>query len=131
IAFLKPKPLDLLLDSELSVIENCLDDLHINLFSGYLNTRTLESIDDYDILIIATKVFKDKLYVEEDNLKSDLLTAEEICNHIPNDQIPIIFITNAKIELVSNFNTINISTYKRAIIKRFAFKALRNNDLNF
>ena len=131
IAFLKPEPLDLFIDSELSVIENCLDDLNINLFSGYLNTRTLESIDDYDILIIATKVFKDKLYVEDDNLKSDLLTAEEICNHIPNDQIPIIFITNDKVELVSNFNTINISTYKRATIKRFAFKALRNKDLNF
>lgn len=131
IAFLKPTPLDLILDSELSVIENCLDDLDINIFSGYLNTRTLESIDDYDILIIATKVFKDKLYIEDDNLKSDLLTAEEICSHIPNDKIPIIFITNNKIELVSNFNTINISTYKRATIKRFIFKALRNKDLKF
>ncbi len=131
IAFLKPMPLDLLLDSELSVIENCLDDLNINIFSGYLNTSTLESIDDYDILIIATKVFKDKLYIEDDNLKSDLLTAEEICSHIPNDKIPIIFITNNKIELVSNFNTINISTYKRATIKRFIFKALRNKDLEF
>ncbi|MBF4471550.1 SIR2 family protein [Flavobacterium sp. HJJ] len=131
IAFLKPLPLDLLLDSELSVIENCLDDLNINLFTGYLNTRTLESIDDYDILIIATKVFKDKLYIEDDNLKSDLMTAEEICNHIPNDKIPIIFITNDKIELVSNFHTINISTYKRAIIRKFAYKALRNKDLEF
>jgi hypothetical protein len=131
IAFLKPMPLDLLLDSELLTIENCIDDLNINLYSGCLNTRTLESIDDYDILIIATKVFKDKLYIEDDYLKSDLLTAEEICYHIPNDKIPIIFITNDKIELVSNFNTINISTYKRATIKRFAFKALRNNDLEF
>jgi len=131
IAFLKPKPLDLLIDSDLSAIENCLDDLNINLFSGYLNTRTLESIDDYDILMIATKVFKEKLYIEDDNLKSDLLTAEEICRHIPNEQIPIIFITNDKIELVSNFNTINISTFKRATIKRFAYKALRNKDLKY
>lgn len=131
IAFLKPKPLDLILDPELSVIENCLDNLSISIYLGSLNTRTLESIDDYDILIIATKVFKNKLYVEDENLKSDLLTAEEICNHIPNDKIPIIFITNDKVELVLDFNTINIATYKRATIKRFAFKALRNKDLNF
>lgn len=131
VAFLTAKPLDLLIDSELSVIENCFDDLTINMFSGYLNTRTLESIDDYDILIIATKVFKDKLYIEDDNLKCDLLTTEEICSHIPNDKIPIIFITNDKIELPSNFNTINISTYKRATIKKFTFKALRNKDLKF
>jgi hypothetical protein len=131
VAFLKPMPLDISIDSDLLTIENCLDDLNINLYCGYLNSRTLESIDDYDIIIIATKVFKDKLYIEDDNLKGDLLTAEEICYHIPNDKIPIIFITNEKIELVSNFNTINISTYKRATIKRFAFKALRNNDLEF
>lgn len=131
IAFLKPMPLDISLDSDLLTIENCLDDLNINLYCGYLNMTTLESIDDYDILIIATKVFKDKLYIEDDYLKSDLLTAEEICCHIPNDKIPIIFITNEKIELVSNFNTINISTYKRATIKRFVYKALRNNDLDF
>lgn len=131
IAFLKPMPLDISFDPDLLTIENCLDDLNINLQCGYLNTRTLESIDDYDILIIATKVFKDKLYIEDDFLKSDLLTAEEICFHIPNDKIPIVFITNEKIELVSNFNTINISTYKRATIKRFVFKALRNNDLEF
>jgi hypothetical protein len=131
IAFLKPEPLDLEIDSELSLVENCLDDLNINIFSGYLNTRTLEEIDDYDILIIATKVFKDKLYIEDYNLKSDLLTTEEICAHIPNEQIPIIFITNNKINLVSNYNTINISTFKRATIRRFAFKALRNKDLSF
>jgi len=131
IALLRPSPLDLTLDSDIFSIENCLDDLNINLLTGYLNTRTLESIDDYDILIIVTKVFKDKLYIEDDNLKSNLLSAKEICNHIPNDNIPIIFITNDKIELVSNYNTINISTYKRATIKRFAFKALRNQDFDF
>ncbi len=131
IAFLRPKPLDLSIDPELSVIENCLDDLNISIFSGYLNTKTLESIDDYDILIVATKVFKEKLYVEDYNLKSDLLTVEEVCSHIPNDKIPIIFITNDKIDLISNYNIINISTYKRATIKKFAFKALRNKELNF
>lgn len=131
IAFLRPRPLNLMLDSDLSVIENCLDDLDINLYSGYLNARTLESIDDYDILIIATKVFKDKLYIEDDDLKSDLFTAGEICDHIPNDKIPIIFITNEKIGLVSNFNTINIPTYKRATIRKFSYKALRNKDLKF
>lgn len=132
IAFLKPEPLDLPIDSEFSIVENCFDDLDISLLTGYLNTRTLESIDDYDILIIATKVFKGKLYVEDDtSLKSDLLTAEEICSHIPNDRIPIIFITNDKIELISDFNTLNISTFKRATIKRFVYKALRNKNLKF
>lgn len=131
IAFLKPEPLNLLMDSDIYSIENCFDDLDINLFSGYLNTRTLESIDDYDILIIATKVFKGKLYIEDDNLMNNLLTSDELCSLIPNDKIPIIFVTNDKIELVSNFNTVNISTFKRSTIKKFTYKALRNKDLIF
>lgn len=131
IALLRPKPLDLILDPELFVIEKHFDDLKIDLHYGYLNTRTLESIDDYDVLIIATKVFKNKLYIEDDNLKSNLLTAENICKHIPNEKIPVIFITDDKIELVSNFGTINIATYKRSTIKRFIFKALRSKDLSF
>jgi hypothetical protein len=131
IAILRPKPLDIIFDSEIYSIESCIDDLDIELYLGYLNKRTLESIDDFDILIVATKVFKNKLYIEDDNLNSDLLTSLEIFNHIPNEKIPIIIITNEKIELVPNFNTINISTYKRATIRKFAYKALRNNDLNF
>lgn len=131
IALLKPKPLDLTIDPELLSIENFLDDLNINLSLGYLNTRTLESIDDYDILIIATQVFKEKLYIEDEFLKSALFTTQEICNHIPNDHTPIIFITNEKIDLIPNLNIINISTFKRATLKRFAFKALLNKDLNF
>lgn len=131
IALLRPKPLDINLDSDLYSIESCLEDLNIELHIGSLNKKTLETIDDLDVLIVATKVFKNKLYIEDDNLKSDLLTSIELCNHIPNDKIPVVFITNEKIELVPNFKTINISTYKRSSIKKFAYKALRNNDLNF
>lgn len=131
IALLRPKPLDINIDSEIYSIESCIDDLDIELHTGSLNKKTLETIDDFDLLIIASKVFKNKLYLEDDNLKSDLLTATELCDHIPNEKIPIIFITDEKIELVPNFNTINISSYKRSLIKKFAYKALRNNDLNF
>ncbi len=131
IAFLKPEPLNLLMDSDIYAIENCFDDLDLNLFTGYLNTKTLDSIDDYDILIVATKVFKGLLYIEDDNLMNNLLTAEEICSHIPNDKIPIIFVTNEKIELVSSYSTVNISSFKRKTINKFIFKALRNKELEF
>ena len=131
IALLRPKPLDISMDSDIYTIETCLEDLEIELYTGCLNKKTLEAIDDFDLLIIASKVFNNKIYIEDDNLKSDLLTAFELYDHIPNDKIPIVFITNEKIDLVPSFNIINISTYKRSVIKRFVFNALRNNDLNF
>lgn len=131
IALLRPKPLDINLDLDLYSIETCLDDLDVELYTGALNKKTLETVDDFDLLIIASKVFKNKLYIEDDTLKSDLLTSKELCDHVPNDKMPIVFITNEKIDLVPNLYTINISTYKRSVIKRFVFKALRNSDLNF
>ncbi|MBL0237550.1 MAG: hypothetical protein IPQ02_13300 [Saprospiraceae bacterium] len=59
------------------------------------------------------------------------MTVEEICSHITNDKIPIIFITNEKIELVPNFNLINISSFRRKTINKFVFKVLRNKEIMF
>ncbi len=91
----------------------------------------METLDDYDLIIIASQVFKSKLYIEDDNLKSNLLSPEEICSNIPNENIPIIFITDYKLERVPNQSIISISTLKRSVIKRFIFKALREQRLDF
>ena len=69
--------------------------------------------------------------IEDINLKSTLLTALEVCQNIPNDKIPIIFVTDFKIESIDGYATICISTLKNEIIKRFIYKALRCGDLSF
>lgn len=131
IAFLYPNPLDIDFKDELSKIINCFDTLEVEIFTGTLNIKTLLTIEDYDIVIIVTKLFKSNLYIEGDNLKSDLLSAEEICLNIPNEKIPIIFITNEKIEKIKNHQTINISSFKNSIINRFIYKAFKEGQLDF
>lgn len=131
IALLYPNPLDIEIKDELSRVINSFDSLDIIIFVGTLNLKTLLIIEDYDILIVVSKVFKTNLYIEEDNLKSGFLSPEEICLNIPNDSIPVIFITNEKI---SNFNShpnINVSSFKNAILNRFVYKAFRDNKLDF
>lgn len=131
IAFLFPNPLDIDFKDELSKIINCFDSLEVQIFIGTLNVKTLLTIEDYDVLIIVTKLFKSNLYIEGDNLKSDLLSAKEICLNVPNDKIPIIFITNEKIEEIKNYQTINISSFKNSTINRFIYKAFREGQLDF
>ncbi|MFD2161498.1 SIR2 family protein [Paradesertivirga mongoliensis] len=129
-AILSPDPLDLDFKDDISKVLNSLDALDANLYLGTLNLKTLSTIEDYDLLIIVTKVFKSKLYVEDDNLKSDLLSPFEILSSIPNDKISIILITNEKVELVPEFNLVNISSFKTAVLNKFIYKAIKNGDLD-
>jgi NAD-dependent SIR2 family protein deacetylase len=131
IAYLVPNPIDIDLGASLSKIIDCFDNLKIKFHYGTLNIKSLELIDDYDLLIIATSTYKSKLYIEDDNLKSNLITANEICDSIPNDQIPIIFITDTLVEIPKYYKTINFGSLKMSEIKRFIFKTFREEKFNF
>lgn len=131
IAILIPNPIDLKIDDELQKVYECFDTIDSEIQIGSLNIKTLEKIDDFDLLVIASKVFKNKLYIEDDNLKSNLLSLEEICSNVINDRIPIVFITNELIEPINNRSTINISTFRRPVIKRFVYKYLREGRVDF
>ena len=109
----------------------CFDSISFDVYMGILNKKTLLKIDDLDAIIVLSKAFKSKLYIEDNNLKSNLISAEEICDSIPNYGLPIVFITNEKIDIVRNYPAIYIPSYKNAIVKRFIYKAIRDNDLNF
>lgn len=130
IAFLTPNPIDIDLTDLEKTIE-CFQTIHSNIYKGSLNLNTLENIDDFDLIIIVSKVFKSKIYIEDNNLKSNLITTNDICSYITNENIPIVFITNEAIECVSGFNICNITTIKNAIIKKFVFKTLREGKTDF
>lgn len=122
IAFLSPNPIDIDLNSEIKNVITNVNGIKAEFLMGTLNKKTLHQIEDYNLLIIVTKVFKDKIYVEDDNLKSNLLSIEELCDNIPNYDIPILLITNEKIDIDVNYSIINISCFKNEILKRFLFK---------
>lgn len=131
IAFLYPNPLDISFNDDFDKILNCFESLDVTILKGTLNTKTLSKIDDVDLCIIASKVYKSKLYLEDDNLKSSLFDPQEIWTNIPNEKIPIIFITNEKIEPIPNCPSIYISSFKNQIINKFIYKALKCCELNF
>jgi hypothetical protein len=131
IAILYPKPLDIDFKDNLSKVVSSFDSLNAHFHLGSLNQRTLTKIEDYDLLIIVSKVFKSKLYVEDDNLKSSLFTPEEICSHITNDQVPVVFITNEKIVPVTSYPSIYIESSRSTILNRFIYKALKNGETDF
>lgn len=131
IAFLCPRPLDINFKDDFDKILNCFESLDATIYNGTLNTKTLSKIDDVDLCIIASKVYKSKLYIEDDNLKSNLIDPQEIWSYIPNEKISAIFITNEKIDPIQNCPSIYISSFKNQIINKFIYKALKNCELNF
>ena len=131
IAFLSPNPLDIDFKNSYLEVLNQFDNIEATIFVGTLNTKTLSKIEDVDLVIIVSKVFKTKIYIEEDNLLSSLFDPEDICSWIPNDDIPIVFITNEKIIPVVNRKAIYISSYKPQILNSFIYKTLRCGKLDF
>ncbi len=131
IAFLSPNPVENEFKDIADSILDCFNSIQAEIYRGYLNHKTLENLEDFDLIIIASKVFKSKLYFEEANRKSNLLTPAEICSLIPNDEIPITFITDERIDLPKNYSTANISSFKSSIIKRFVFKTLKEGKIDF
>ncbi|MEP2024048.1 MAG: SIR2 family protein [Reichenbachiella sp.] len=131
IAILHPNPLDIKIQNELLRLVSCFDTLEANIFYGFLNAKTLSSIEEFDLLIIATKIFKSKLYIEDDYLKSSLVSQEELLDFIPNDLIPVVFITDKEIPPIVGKNAVYISTIKPNIVNKFIFKGLNQKQLNF
>lgn len=131
IAILYPEPIDIDFKDDLSKLVNCFESLDSEIHLGKLNIKTVSKIDDYDLLVIISKVFKSNIYIEDDNLKSDLISPDEICSNIPNEKLPVIFITNENLPPVLSHPCVFISTFRNQIINRFIHKALKENDLKF
>ena len=131
IAILYPNPLDINFKGDLLKIINYFDGIDAELCIGTLNVKTLYSLDEFDIVVVISQVFKSKLYIEDENLKSNLISTDEILFNIPNDKIPIVFITNEKVEPVVGYPAIYISSFKNAIINKFIYKALKSGELDF
>lgn len=131
VAILSPSPIDLKFNNEINTVINNFDSLNTTIYKGYLNIKTLLSLEEFDLVIIISKVFKSNIYIEEDNLQSKLMSINEICENIPNDKIPLVFITNEIVSTKIERPLIFISNFKNAVIKKFIYKTLKNGELSF
>jgi hypothetical protein len=131
IVILCPNPVDLDFGSDLINVRAQFENLDATIYHGTLNFTTLNSIDDYDLLIVITKLFKSMLYIESETIKSDLVTPKDISDAIPNESIPIVYITDKQIDVQHRTNGIFVSSFKNSIISKLIFKAIRNDNLEF
>lgn len=133
VAILSPAGLDFDLKSrsEIEKAIRCFQSLDITIHQGVLNLRTLQMVDDYDLVILVTNTFKSKLYIEGHSLKNEIIQVDEAIENIPNDKVPIIIITNGEIKTSSDREVVLVSSLKPKIVTRFIFKTLRRGELNY
>ncbi len=131
IAFLYPSPIDIEIKESFLKILDSFKVLRAEIAYGTLNFRTLSLVDDYDLLIICTQCFKNNVYIEDDNLRNVLVSPQDICDAMPNENIPIVFITSEDIKPVHGYNIVNIASFRTQLVSRFIYKTLRNSDFNY
>lgn len=131
IAILSPNPIDLKISSEINQVINNFNSLDSTIYTGSLNIKTLLSLEDIDVIVIISKSYKSNIYIEEDNLQSRLVSVEEICENIPNDKVPVVFITDDIVNQNIANPSIFICSFKNSLIKKFIYKTLRNIDINY
>lgn len=108
------------------------EEVDADLLIGSLNLKTLQLVDDSDLLIIISNVYKEKIYIEEDNLKSNLLDLEDTLDNLPNSEIPVLILTNEKLNKIDiPYSVINIHNYKNQTIKRFLHKIIKDKCFSF
>lgn len=131
IAILSSDPIDLKIGAEINHVMNNFNSLDTTIYTGCLNIKTLLSLEDFEIIIIISKSYKSNIYIEEDNLQSKLLSVNEICENIPNDKIPLVFITDDIVNHNITNPSIFISSFKNSLVKKFIYKTLRNLEINY
>ncbi|MGE8512186.1 MAG: SIR2 family protein [Chryseobacterium culicis] len=132
IAILYPEILGQNTSSDYKNTISLFEETETDLMIGSLNLKTLNLIDDSDLLVIISNTYKGKIYLEENNLKSNLLDLEEILDNLPNANTNILLLTNEEID-ISNipYAVINIFKYKNQTIKRFLHKVINDKSFNF
>jgi SIR2-like domain len=132
VAVLTPAPIDLdLRQSMESFPSHFIENIDADVSKGTLNLKTLQLLDDFDYVFIVTTSFKSKLYIEDQNMRSQLVTLEEICRNIINDKTLIVFVTDKELESNTNLSFVNIASYKNQILKRFVYKTMLNGETEF
>lgn len=132
IAILYPEIIDQNFSIDYKNTISCFEDINADLLIGYLNLRTLNLIDEYDLLIIISNTYKGKIYIEENNLKNNLFSLDEILDNIPNSKIPIILLTNEEIDISNSlFPIVNLYNYKNQTIKKFLHKVAKDKIFSF
>lgn len=131
IAILSPNPLDLNITEELKHIPKLFDSLDTVIHSGYLNVKTLQSLEDYDYAIIITKGYKGKLYIEDSDLKSQLISIDELLYNIVDDNIVKIVVTNERFSHKSKIPFVLIESFKPVIINKFIYKFFKQAESVF
>lgn len=126
IAFLIPEPIDKNFNYDIYHIIDSFDKYDISLDFDYLSEGILSNMDNYDYIFIFTETYKNKLYVEDENLKSHLLSIADFESSLLTDSdiIKGIFIFTEE-EL--NFD--DIDTDKPIVNFVLAKKGLANNTL--
>lgn len=132
IAILYPDIIDQNYADEYKATITLFENIDADILIGHLNLDTLNLVDDYDLLIIISNIYKGNIYVEDKNLKNILISIDDITDNIPNSNIPLLLLTNEKID-ISNTNhpIINIFDYKNQTIKRFLHKILTEKTFIF
>ena len=132
IAILYPEILNQNFSLETKSSISIFEEIDADLLIGSLNINTLQMSDDYDLLIIISHIYKGKIYVEENNLKSNLISLNDILENLPNQDIPILFLTNEKLNIETiPQSIINIYNYKNQTIKRFLYKIVNDKCFSF
>ena len=133
-AILTANPIDIKSEISLKELSKCFSNLDILIDSYYLSIENLRDLEGYDYIVIASEVFKGKIYIEDEYLRYKLITINELEDNLMGDSKALILLTNEKIGIDTGSSIINIIYSKSRSIKecltQFIFQAFKKNNIN-
>jgi len=99
VAYLLPNPIDKNFGFNFDQIKKYLrnDKVHVDCF--YLNMETIQNLEGYDYVIIRSEVFKEKIYIEGENLQSQVISIFDLEENILSKLKCLIIIAEGTVDL--------------------------------
>ncbi|MBK8806831.1 MAG: restriction endonuclease [Bacteroidales bacterium] len=134
-AVLFPSPIDKNFDFSFNDILNKIEKLAVSVDFYFLTIENIQEIEGYDYVFIITETFKNKIYIEDERLKSKLIDFDEFQNNYIGDTKATILLINESIEIGnSKLPLICIASQDKKEFKNtlqsFLFKAFSKNDIH-
>ncbi|MEK4247872.1 SIR2 family protein [Psychrobacillus sp. FSL K6-2684] len=105
-------------------------DVKIDFF--HFTIKTLNQLDEYSFILIFTSSVQNKVYIEDENLMSKLITLEELQSELFSDNFNGLFIVSDKdkiINITDLYLPIAFKKFDGKTFNNFIFKTFRKGDV--
>ena len=131
IAILIASPIDKDFDYDFEKISKCFNNFQVTVYLFYLTVENLNNLDGYDYIFIFTNTVKNRVFIEDEFLKSKPMTIQEIGDEIPVESTnAVFFLLDKETDIDGASLPTIIKVYSNENLRKLIFEVIKKGNLD-